>query len=93
MNLGIFPSHVTIWRIQCYRASPPERTRIYLLLNGKFKLYVARERMNLFTIKKAQIREKERHSGLGRCDERHEASMFVTDCPVIPDHLPKEKVK
>ena len=37
------------------------------------------------------MRERERQSGLGRNDGRHEVSMLVTDCSVRPDHLPKEK--
>ena len=37
------------------------------------------------------MRERKSQSGLSRCDGRHEASMFVIDSPVIPDHLPKEK--
>ena len=66
-------------------------------IKWKVKLYFARE--NEFTQKKSTItREKketltsrrEGRSGLGVCDRRHKASMFVLGYPVIPDHLPKE---
>ena len=78
------------------RVATPENQNSFTI-KWKVKLYVARE--NEFTCKKGTItREKketlastrEGRSGLGVCDRRHKATMFVLGYPVIRDHLPKE---
>ena len=55
------------------------------------KLFPKKNDTNIRENTREHWRERERQSGLGRCDGRREATMLVTDCPVLSDHLPKEK--
>ena len=100
-NLVIFPSHATLWWNRFIGARHHQRELEFIDCKLKVQLLTSRKKVKLFTKKRTDtntrestreyMRERKRQSGLGRYDGRHKATMFVIHCPVISDHLPKEK--